>query len=153
MANAFDREQLLAAFDEIGCAAIAAGTRLDIAVFGGSAVMLASNFRFSAEYVDIAEIASRRSGCQEWLSGSPNAIDGRTPGLRASDPAKSITDFADIAALLRVLKIDQVENAIDVLAEFFPVSAQDAGKQRFVLRHLLASGIAPHAPEYPRRGD
>jgi hypothetical protein len=57
MASGFDREQLLAAFDEIGEAAVSAGTRLDIAVFGGSALMLASNFRFSTEDVDIAEIA------------------------------------------------------------------------------------------------
>ena len=46
MAAAFDRDQLLDAFDEIGEAAVAADTRLDIAVFGGSALMLASNFRF-----------------------------------------------------------------------------------------------------------
>src|SRR5438477_575847 len=56
MGTSFDREQLLAAFDEIGVAAVAANTRIDIAVFGGSALMLASNFRFSTEGVDIAEI-------------------------------------------------------------------------------------------------
>ncbi|MEA2987473.1 MAG: hypothetical protein QOG83_184 [Alphaproteobacteria bacterium] len=56
MAAAFDRDQLLAAFDGIGLAAVAAQTRLDIAVYGGSALMLASNFRFSTEDVDIAEI-------------------------------------------------------------------------------------------------
>jgi len=53
---AFDRDQLLAALNEIGAAAVAAGTRLDIAMFGGSALMLAGNFRFSTEDVDIAEI-------------------------------------------------------------------------------------------------
>ena len=36
MAKAFNRDQMLDAFDEIGWAAIDAGTRLDIAVFGGS---------------------------------------------------------------------------------------------------------------------
>jgi len=54
--TAFDRDQLLAALNEIGVAAITAHTRLDIAVFGGSALMLAGNFRFSTEDVDIAEI-------------------------------------------------------------------------------------------------
>jgi len=43
--TAFDRDQLLAALGEIGVAAVVAGTRLDIAVFGGAALMLASNFR------------------------------------------------------------------------------------------------------------
>src|ERR1044071_1740160 len=52
----FDREQLLGAFDEIGRAAIAAGTRLDIAVYGGSALMLAGNFRFGTADVDVAQI-------------------------------------------------------------------------------------------------
>src|SRR5213078_294955 len=56
MAASFDREQLLAALDEVGRAAIAAKTRLDIAVYGGSALMLASNFRFATEDLDVAEI-------------------------------------------------------------------------------------------------
>jgi hypothetical protein len=65
MATGFDRDQLLAAFDEIGEAAVAAHTRLDIAVFGGSALMLASNFRFSTEDVDMAEIGQP---WPDWLS-------------------------------------------------------------------------------------
>jgi hypothetical protein len=62
---AFDRDQLLAALNEIGAAAVAAGTRLDIAMFGGSALMLAGNFRFSTEDVDIAEIGRP---WPDWLS-------------------------------------------------------------------------------------
>jgi hypothetical protein len=46
MAAEFNREQSPATLDEVGAAAIAAGTRLDIAVYGGSALMLAGNFRF-----------------------------------------------------------------------------------------------------------
>jgi hypothetical protein len=56
MAAPFDRDQLLAAFDEIGRAAAAAGTRLEIAVYGGSALMLASNFRYGTEDVDVARL-------------------------------------------------------------------------------------------------
>ena len=62
---AFDRDQLLVALNEIGAAAVVAGTRLDIAMFGGSALMLASNFRFSTEDVDIAEIGRP---WPDWLS-------------------------------------------------------------------------------------
>jgi hypothetical protein len=47
---------LLDAFDRIGRAAAAAGTKLQIAVYGGSALMLASNFRFATEDVDVAEL-------------------------------------------------------------------------------------------------
>ena len=63
--TAFDRDQLLTALNEIGAAAAAAATRLDIVIFGGSALMLASNFRFSTEDVDIAEIGRP---WPDWLS-------------------------------------------------------------------------------------
>jgi hypothetical protein len=56
MAKSFDRDQLLAAFDEIGRAAAAAGTRLEIAVYGGSALILASNFRYATEDVGVARL-------------------------------------------------------------------------------------------------
>src|SRR5689334_6664380 len=56
MARALDRDKLLRAFDEIGRAAVAAGTKLQIAVYGGSALMLASNFRFATEDVDVSKL-------------------------------------------------------------------------------------------------
>jgi hypothetical protein len=65
MAASFDRKQLLDALDEVGRAAIAANARLDIAVYGGSALMLASNFRFGTEDVDIAELGR---AWPEWLT-------------------------------------------------------------------------------------
>jgi hypothetical protein len=71
---AFDRDQLLAALSEIGVAAVAAGTRLDIAVFWGAALMLAGNFRFSTEDVDIAEIGRP---WPDWLSNVVASIAQR----------------------------------------------------------------------------
>jgi hypothetical protein len=71
MAKSFNREQLLAALDEVGNAAIAAKSRLDIAVYGGSALMLASNFRYSTEDVDIAELDQ---SWPEWLTDSVQEI-------------------------------------------------------------------------------
>jgi hypothetical protein len=56
MSAAFDRDALLDAFDQIGRAAIEAGTKLQIAVYGGSALMLASNFRFATEDVDVSRL-------------------------------------------------------------------------------------------------
>ncbi|CAN5271494.1 hypothetical protein BH11PSE4_BH11PSE4_16190 [soil metagenome] len=64
MATGFDRDALLDAFDQIARAAVAAGTKLQIAVYGGSALMLASNFRFATEDVDIAEIGGE---WPQWL--------------------------------------------------------------------------------------
>lgn len=56
MTAAFGRDALLDAFDQIGRAAAGAGTKLQIAVYGGSARMLASNFRFATEDVDVSEL-------------------------------------------------------------------------------------------------
>lgn len=65
MAKALDRDAVLDAFDRIGRAAVAAATKLQIAVYGGSALMLASNFRFATEDVDVSELEHPLPG---WLA-------------------------------------------------------------------------------------
>jgi hypothetical protein len=65
MSAAFDRDALLDAFDRIGRAAALAGTKLQIAVYGGSARMLASNFRFATEDVDVSALEHPLPG---WLA-------------------------------------------------------------------------------------
>jgi hypothetical protein len=182
----FDRTSLLAAFDAIGVAARDHGTRLEIAVYGGAALMLASNFRFATEDVDIAEIgnpwpnwlsrivrdiAHRNGWAEDWLNDavtfhlSPLADlaadhlefgsfprDG-APGLtvvvptadyllalklkamRITDPFKGPQEGDDIRNLMRVVGVD-AEGAMDVLRRFFPRSAEDGAKQRFLLGRL-----------------
>src|SRR3954447_3559100 len=71
MAKRLNREALLDAFDRIGLAAIEAGTKLHIVVYGGSALMLASNFRFATEDVDIADIGG---DWPKWLTDVVAAI-------------------------------------------------------------------------------
>jgi hypothetical protein len=202
MSAAFDRDALLDAFDRIGRAAVEAGTKLQIAVYGGSALMLASNFRFATEDVDIREIgidwpdwlsevisaiAAENGWSATWFNDavtfhlSPLASHDRDhvafgtfprrnervglsvfiptarymlalklKSLRISDFDKGAQDMSDTAHLLKVLGVTEVEQAIEVLAEFFPKSAADAGKQRFVLKRLLAGDIPNDAPQYPR---
>jgi hypothetical protein len=204
MATAFDRDQLLAALNEIGEAAVAAKTRLDIVVFGGSALMLASNFRFTTEDVDIAEIArpwpdwlssvveriAKRNGWSEqWLNDAvstflspvaqpdkdfvfwgtfPHAADKaglmvfvpsarymlalKLKALRVAKFDKGTKDLADVASLLGVLGINDVDGAIEVLTDYFPNSAADVEKARFVLKHILSTRGPSDAPRYPRRG-
>jgi hypothetical protein len=202
MSAVFDRDALLDAFDRIGRAAVEAGTKLQIAVYGGSALMLASNFRFATEDVDIREIGI---DWPDWLSQAISAIAAendwsatwfndavtfhlsplashdrdhvafgtfprrnervglsvfiptarymlalKLKSLRISDFDKGGYDISDTAHLLKVLGVTEVEQAIEVLAEFFPKSAADAGKQRFVLKRLLAGDIPNDAPQYPR---
>jgi hypothetical protein len=71
MTAAFDRGALLDAFDRIGRAAALAGTKLQIAVYGGSALMLASNFRFATEDVDVSELEHPLPG---WLAAVVDEI-------------------------------------------------------------------------------
>jgi hypothetical protein len=71
MATSLDRDAVLDAFDRIGRAALAAGTKLQIAVYGGSALMLASNFRFATEDVDVLEL---ERPLPDWLARVVNEI-------------------------------------------------------------------------------
>src|SRR5882724_12640492 len=71
MSAAFGRDALLDAFDRIGRAAALAGTRLQIAVYGGSALLLASNFRFATEDVDVSRL---EQPLPSWLAAVVNKI-------------------------------------------------------------------------------
>ena len=53
----FSREAMISAFDRIGKAAAENSHHLELAIYGGSALMLASNFCYASEDVDIAELA------------------------------------------------------------------------------------------------
>ncbi len=184
MAKQFGKEALVAAFERIGRAAAQHGTMLDIAVYGGSALMLASTFRFATEDVDIAALDTPWPG---WLSDAVAAIaddnywspdwlndavqfhlsplasrasdhvefgtyprEGE-PGLRVSvpsldymlalklkamrinDPAKGAQEVEDIRALLTAARVGGIDEAIAILARFFPRSALAPERERFFL--------------------
>jgi hypothetical protein len=199
-----DRNKLLDAFDEIGRAAVTAGTTLQIAVYGGSALMLASNFRFSTEDADVSplehpwpewlrlaveRITVANGWADDWLNDgvafhlssladqaadhlefSSFPRDGTPPGLivyvptaayllamklkaiRVSDPLRGEQERLDILNLMRVVGISTIDEAIALLARYFPVSAAGAEKQRFLLKTMNLGG-AVDAPEYPSRGN
>lgn len=201
MSSVFDREALLEAFDAIGRAAVRAGTKLQIAVYGGSALMLASNFRFATEYVDVsrlehplpgwlqnvvADIASRSGWAADWLNDQvavhlrPLADraadhlefgtfprDATPPGLevsvptaayllalklkafRITDPVRGDIERLDILNLMTIVGISTADEAIALLARYFPVSAASPEKQRFLLKNMSREG-GTDAPEYPR---
>jgi hypothetical protein len=71
MSAAFGRDALLEAFDRIGRVAVQAGTKLQIAIYGGSALMLASNFRFATEDVDVSRL---EHPLPDWLAEVVRAI-------------------------------------------------------------------------------
>jgi hypothetical protein len=201
MAATFDRDELLAAFDRIGRRSSDQGTRLEIAVYGGSALILASNFRFATEDVDAVTL---EGGWPAWLSEEVRQIaveNGWSPdwfndaigfhlsrladraaahlefgtfprdagpvGLvvhvptadymlalklkasRVADPTKGPQELRDIANLIRAAGVRSIEDAIEILARYFPQTGAEASKQRFVLRHIWPEEEEGNAPRYP----
>ncbi len=65
MARKFDNEMMGEALDRLAVAVAQVGEKLDVAVYGGSALMLASNFRYASEDVD-ARVVDRP--WPEWLT-------------------------------------------------------------------------------------
>jgi hypothetical protein len=204
VARTFDRAALLAAFDRIGEVARDNGAFLEIAVYGGSALMLASRFRYATEDADIGslptpwpdwlrgvvcEIASRNDWDDDWLNDAvqvhlspladtaadhvefgtfPSAGD---PGLRVhvpvvdymlalklkaisrvNDPVRGPQETADVRNLIRAAGVTDIEGAIAVLARYFPRSALDADKHRFLLKHIWPTQTDDDPPRYPVPG-
>ena len=201
MAEPFDRQARTRAFDLIRRAAAANNVVLDIAIYDGSALMLASSVRAATEAVDIAEIglpwpgwlvlemltiAQLNGWSQDWLNATvqfhlsllaDRAMDhhefgtfphGRQPGLRImvpslpymlalklkamriNDPAEGAVETADIQNLIRASGLRDTEEAIAILAKFFPKSGRDADMQRFFLKHIRPKQEDDDdAPKYP----
>jgi hypothetical protein len=197
----FDRQGLVNAFTAIGSAALANGTRLELAVYDGAAMMLASNFRFATEDVDIAEIgspwpawltdvvqaiATREGWAEDWLNeavtfhlspladrasdhlefgsfpltGAPGLsvpvptadylLALKLKAMRILDPVKGPREADDIRGLMAVLGVD-TEGAIAILRRYFPRTAEDGAKQRFLLGHM-GSGAERSDGDAPRYG-
>ncbi len=172
-----------------------------MALYGGSALMLASNFQFATEDADIAEldppwpdwladrvilIATENGWRADWLNEavqfhlSPVADRtadhtefatfprGGLPGLRVfvpsapymlalklkamriNDPARGPSEAEDIRNRLRVVGVTTIEEAIDVLGRYFPRTAKDADRQRFLLKHIWPGEASERdPPRYP----
>jgi predicted nucleotidyltransferase len=203
MGKKFDRNELLNALDRVGSAAAANRETLEIVVYGGSALMLVSNFRYASEDVDIAElgkpwprwleqvireIAEENDWAEGWFNDavtfhlSPLATaeddhvefgtfprNNDNPGLkvyvptaeymlalklkaiRIADPAKGAQETADILNLAKLLDLKTPEEALTILAKYFPKSAADVEKHKFLLKYIW-NQETHDAPSYSGRG-
>jgi hypothetical protein len=74
--------------------------------------------------------------------------------LKASrflEPGKGADEAADVLGLRKAAGIASAEEAVVVMARYFPRSGADPQKQLFLLRHVMASQEADNAPKYPLR--
>ncbi len=142
----FDRASLEAALSELGELALAADKRIDLAIYGGSALALAFDYRRATKGVDavlmseptfvrhaIAQIAAARDWPEDWLNDAVkgflsehqelalhrNYPTGASPGLRVFVPSARYL----LAMKCMAMRIGGVEESQDV---------QD-------IRHLIAS--------------
>ncbi len=68
--------------------------------------------------------------------------------IRVTDPLRGEQERLDILNLMRVVGIRTIDEAIAVLARYFPASGASAEKQRFLLKNMNIEG-ALDAPKYP----
>ena len=120
-----------------------AGTKLQIAVYGGSALMLASNFRFATEDVDVSELdaSSARLAGDASCTKSPRKITGRTTG--------STTGSRFISVRLPISAADHLEFGT------FPRDGEPAGLVVSVpsAEYLLALKLKAFRIMDPLRGE
>ena len=80
---------------------------------------------------------------------APYLLALKLKAIRINDPIRGEQERLDILNLMRVVGITTIDQAIDVLARYFPISAASAEKQRFLLKVMNLEG-AVDAPQYPR---
>jgi len=95
--------------------------------------------------------AADKTGMTVFVPTARYLLALKLKALRVAKFEKGTKDLADVAGLLRVLDIKDADAGIAVLTEFFPNSAADAEKARFVLKHILTMESPSDAPRYPRR--
>jgi hypothetical protein len=142
----FDRATLEAALSELGELALAAGKRIDLAIYGGSALALAFDYRRATKDVDavlmtepefvrraIAKIADERDWPEDWLNDAVKGFlsehqeltlhrsypSAASPGLRVFVPSPRYL----LGMKCMAMRIGGVEQSQDI---------QD-------IRHLIAS--------------
>lgn len=142
-AKDIDRDKLLIAFDRLGSAAIEAGVKLDLLVYGGSALMFASNFRWSTGDVDIAPI---EPNMPDWLQNAIRAIAAELGFSEKEDWLNS-----DVAAHLSGLATKHDDHL-----EFgtFPRTGEAAGLTVFVptAEYMLALKLKAMRVNDPVKG-
>ena len=121
------RQDLVDGFHDLGTAALAEGKIIDLAVYGGSCLMLVSNFRDASQDVDAvastdqpfvdriaAEIATRRGWPSDWLNDgvrvylSPNvdAPDEHSLiGTYPSEKTPGLRVYVPIAEYMLAMKL------------------------------------------------
>jgi hypothetical protein len=94
--------------------------------------------------------AADKTGLRVFVPTARYMLALKLKALRVAKFEKGTKDLEDVAGLLRVLEIKDAEEAIGILKEYYPNSAADAEKARFVLKHILPTESTLDAPRYPR---
>src|SRR5207244_3639198 len=82
-----------------------------------------------------------------YVPSAPYLLALKLKAIRVTDPLRGEQERLDILNLMRVVGIRTINEAIAVLARYFPTSGASAEKQRFLLKHMNIEG-AVDAPKY-----
>lgn len=154
MAAAFDRDQLLAAFDRIGRAAREHGTRSPDWFNDAIGFHLSPLADRAAAHVEFGTFPrdAEPVGLVVHVPSADYMLALKLKASRVADATKGDQELQDIANLIRAAGVRSIDDAIEIFARYFPKSAADAGKQRFVLRQIWPEEEKGDAPQYPVRG-
>ena len=91
-------------------------------------------------------------GLMVYLPSAAYLLALKLKAIRVNDPVRGEQERLDILNLMRVVGVRTAEEAIALLARYFPNSGASAEKQKFLLTYMNKDG-AVDAPEYPRRSN
>jgi hypothetical protein len=142
------RENLEAAFRELGLRARAAEKIVEIAVYGGSALVLTLPGRVATKDVDAESKRLFRTYPSEDQAGlrvlvaSPHYLFAMKCLAMRIGGADETQDRSDIDALAKTIKIYNAEQALEIVSQYYP-SSQIPPKTRFGTEELFPSRVPP----------
>jgi hypothetical protein len=118
----------------------------------GVAFHLSALANLGGDHMEFASFPSASApGLIVYVPSAKYLLALKLKAIRINDPLRGEQERLDILNLMRVADIRSADEAVALLARYFPNSGTAAEKQRFLLKHMNPNG-AVDAPEYPRGG-
>ncbi len=145
----FTREDLIAGLNDLGVEAAAAGKIIDLAVYGGSCLMLVSNFRQASQDIDAvaatdqpfvdriaAKIAERRGWPADWLNDGVRTY--LSPHVEAPDDLALTATYPNEHSPGVRVYVPTAEYILAMKLMALRIGGVDGEKDRSDIDHLIA---------------
>lgn len=145
----FTRDDMIAGLHDLGVAAAAADRIIDLAVYGGSCLMLVSNFRNASQDVDAVartdqpfidriatEIAARRGWPSDWLNDGVRTY--LSPNVEVPEDHALIGTFPDERTPGLRVYVPTAEYMLAMKLMSLRIGAIESGKDKSDIDNLIA---------------